>query len=89
MRFRKEPTWETYGYSFEQVDPGYWLGIIRKFGVDIHIELVEVRKNTTNALNSMYQNRIEAWLQRNDGCQPQTVLLDNREFFLGLEVYAK
>ena len=91
MKRRPEPKWGTKGacgYGFEQAEFGYWLGDCRALDTNVHVELVELRSGTLEALNPTFQNRIETWLQRIDDWRLHIVTLGRREFFINIEPYA-
>jgi len=76
--------------DLEKVDRGVYAGSEQLLpeGPWFHVELIEVKRDTV-AVNSLYQQRIDDWLNRNDDCMPQLHRWNGRLYFCNVEVFAE
>lgn len=75
-------------------EPGYYLGVLHVLTgphheslTFFHVEAIEL--NEGEAINPLYQNRIDRWVETNEGLDFQRVVIGRREYFLNIEVYAR
>ena len=76
---------------------GYYLGELRVGYVPFHVEAIAVTVEdnggdnggvVVSAKNPIYQNRIDSWLEKNEGCTPRLVEDEGGPYFINIEVYA-
>ena len=74
----------------ENCEHKYWLGRTEIADLPFHVELVElVGDDTFTAKNADFQNRIDAWLDKNEGERPRLFKKDRKTFFVHVEAYAE
>lgn len=80
----------------ENCEHKYWIGRTEIADLPFHVELVEVKVgidlvggDTFTAKNADFQNRIDAWLEKNEGERPRLFKKDRKTFFVHVEVYAE
>lgn len=83
----------------EYCDKGYFLGamslsanVVDAEDASIHVELIPVSGagNRVRARNPFYQDRIDAWLERNEHCAPKLIDVPGLgKCFVHMEVYAQ
>lgn len=74
----------------------YWLGRTEIADLPFHVELIEVKVvidsvggDTFTARNPKFQNRIDAWMDKNGGERPRLLKRDRKTFFVHVEAYAE
>lgn len=69
-------------------EKGYYIGEINVNGTFFHVEAISVYTDG-NAINNLYQNRIDRWLETNESMDYARVLIDGGEYFVNIEAYAR
>lgn len=71
-------------------DKGYFAGTMLVGDVNFHIEAIEVRETTVDeAVNPIYQNRIDSFCHRNEGLAPTLLIQNNKKYFINIESFAQ
>ncbi len=87
--------------ELEHIEDGLYQGTIDVYAdqpalaTSFHAEAIEVLAEDTDTLspnveatNSVVQNRIDSWMENNDGCVPRLVAAYGKTYFVNIEVYA-
>lgn len=75
--------------ELERQEKGYYLGSVTINTASFHVEAIRLDKSG-EALNPDYQNRIDRWVDTNEGMDFERVVYSNdSEFFINIEAYAR
>jgi hypothetical protein len=74
--------------TLTQIHKGYYQGDLYILGTSYHVEAIQIDV-LLHAVNDNYQNRIDRYIESNEGFVPETVKIGRRVFFVNIEAYAQ
>jgi hypothetical protein len=82
-------------FNAEREEKGYYASTILVGGVSYHMEAIEVKETErsngviVDAVNPIFQIRIDNFCERNEGLAPSLVEIDKKKYFINIEPYAQ